>query len=52
MDQLVSDLGQIVGPSHVLTGTDMAGISGDMGLCKPRHLNLLLEWKVKVLEVI
>ena len=29
MDQLVSDLGQIVGPSHVLTGTDMARYSSD-----------------------
>ena len=29
MDQLVSDLGQIVGPSDVLTGTDMARYSSD-----------------------
>ena len=29
MDQLISDLGQIVGPRHVLTGTDMARYSSD-----------------------
>ena len=29
MDQLISDLGQIVGPRHVLTGTDMVRYSSD-----------------------
>ena len=29
MDQLIFELGQIVGPSHVLTDTDMARYSSD-----------------------